>query len=280
MRMNPPLRIAGVYVLFAAAWIWCSDRAVNVLVPDTGQRMELQTLKGWFFVLVTGTVLYWMIRRDVRRLEQGTRRLRQGHEQALRVLVAAMDVRHQETGYHSERVARMAAGLARLDGVRGRALDELRLGALLHDIGKLALPDSILTKPGPLDEDERALMRQHPRIGYELLQQVDFLRGSSAVPYSHHERWDGGGYPQGLRGEEIPLAARIFSVIDVWDALITERVYKTAWPEDRVLEYLREVAGSQLDPRLVELFLDNYEALKRLATAPDVAPAVPSQPAA
>ncbi|MEW9625840.1 HD-GYP domain-containing protein [Rhodanobacter geophilus] len=278
--MSPPLRIAGVYVLVAAIWIWCSDRAVDVLVPDSGLRMTLQTLKGWAFVLATGAMLFWMIRRDVRRLEQGNRRLRQGREQALRVLVAAMDVRHQETGHHSERVARMAAELARLDGVRGRALDELRLGALLHDIGKLALPDTILTKPGPLDEEERTLMRRHPRIGYELLQQVDFLRGSSDVPYSHHERWDGGGYPQGLRGEEIPLAARIFSVIDVWDALITERVYKPAWPEARVLEYLREIAGSQLDPRLVELFLGHYVALKSLASTPGAEPVTLSQPAA
>ncbi|MEW9570199.1 HD-GYP domain-containing protein [Rhodanobacter sp. Si-c] len=280
MRTSPPLRIAGIYVLVAAVWIWCSDRVVGLLVSDADLRMELQTLKGWFFVLVTGAMLFWMIRHDVRRLERSNRRLRAGREQALRVLVAAMDVRHQETGHHSERVARMAAELARLDGVQGRVLDELRLGALLHDIGKLALPDTILTKPGPLDEEERALMRQHPRIGHELLQQVDFLRGSSDVPYSHHERWDGGGYPQGLRGEEIPLAARIFSVIDVWDALITERVYKPAWPEDRVLDYLREVAGSQLDPRLVGLFLDNYATLKRLAATPDVVPAISPQPVA
>ncbi|MFK2931431.1 HD-GYP domain-containing protein [Dyella agri] len=273
MRTNPPLRIAGIYVLVAATWIWCSDRVLGVLVSDADLRMELQTLKGWFFVLVTGAMLFWLIRHDVRRLERSNRRLRAGREQALRVLVTAMDARHQETGHHSERVARMATELARLDGVRGRALDELRLGALLHDIGKLALPDTILTKPGPLDEAERTLMRKHPRIGHELLQQVDFLRGSSEVPYSHHERWDGGGYPQGLCGEEIPLGARIFSVIDVWDALITERVYKPAWPETRVLEYLREIAGSQLDPRLVELFLKHYAMLKQLAAAPETAPA-------
>ncbi|MBN8923390.1 MAG: HD domain-containing protein [Rhodanobacter sp.] len=263
MRINPPLRIACVYVLVAAVWIWCSDRAIGLLVHDAALLMTLQTLKGWFFVLVTGVMLYWMIRYDLHSLERSHERLRAGHEQALGVLVAAMDARHRETGHHSERVARMASELARLDGIKGRALDALRLGALLHDIGKLALPDAILTKPGPLDEGELALMREHPRIGYELLQQVDFLRVSSDVPYSHHERWDGSGYPQGLRGEEIPLAARIFSVIDVWDALITERVYKVAWPEDRVLTYLRDVAGSQLDPRLVKLFLDNYAALKQ-----------------
>lgn len=280
MRMNPPLRIACIYVLVAAVWIWGSDRAVGLMVHDAGLHMTLQTIKGWCFVLVTGVMLYMMIRHDMRSLERSNRRLRAGREQALGVLVAAMDARHRETGHHSERVARMASELARLDGVEGRALDALRLGALLHDIGKLALPDAILTKPGPLDEEEVALMRQHPLIGYELLQQVDFLRVSSDVPYSHHERWDGGGYPQGLRGEEIPLAARIFSVIDVWDALITERVYKSAWPEDRVLAYLREVAGSQLDPRLVQLFLDNYAALKSLMDVPGDRLSDPPQPSA
>ena len=119
MRISPPLRIAGVYVLVAAIWIWCSDRAVDVLVADAGLRMALQTFKGWIFVLATGVLLYWMIRRDVRRLQLGNRRLRVGREQALRVLVTAMDVRHQETGHHSERVARMATELGRLDGVHG-----------------------------------------------------------------------------------------------------------------------------------------------------------------
>lgn len=279
MRMSPPLRIASLYVLVAATWVWFSDQAVDALVPDEGLRETAHTIKSWIFVLVTGTVLYGLIRRDVARLEQINRRLREGREQALRVLVAAMDARHQETGDHSERVARMAAELARLDGMRGRALDELRLGALLHDIGKLALPDAILTKPGPLDQEEMTQMRSHPSIGHALLQQVDFLRACSDVPHSHHERWDGGGYPQGLRGEAIPLAARIFSVIDVWDALINERVYKPAWPEERVLDYLRDAAGSQLDPRLVTLFLDNYSALKRLATGPGAEVASRLQPA-
>ena len=113
-------------------------------------------------------------------------------------------------------------------------------------------------------------MRRHPDIGNELLQQVDFLREASDIPYSHHERWDGTGYPQGLRGEEIPLAARIFSVVDVWDALITVRVYKPAWPEADVLDYLRSVAGSQLDPDLVNLFLQHYDELKAIGQTPQV----------
>ena len=132
----------------------------------------------------------------------------------------------------------------------------------------LALPDSILIKPGKLDDEEMAVMRQHPQLGYELLQRVDFLREASDIPHSHHERWDGAGYPQGLRGEAIPLAARIFSVVDVWDALIMARVYKPAWPAPEVLDCLRQVAGSQLDPDLVALFLNHCDEFKALGRVP------------
>jgi HD-GYP domain-containing protein (c-di-GMP phosphodiesterase class II) len=148
--------------------------------------------------------------------------------------------------------------------MQDEALLSLKFGALLHDIGKLAIPDAILIKPGKLDEAEMAHMRRHPEIGRELMEQVDFLRRATDIPYAHHERWDGTGYPRGLRGEEIPLAARIFSIVDVWDALSFPRVYKPAWPEPEVLAYLRDAAGSQLDPQLVQLFLDNYAQIKAL----------------
>ena len=265
VKISPQSRTVLLYVLLSALWIWFSDHALDALVRNRAQLTALQSAKGWLFVACTGALLYWMVGRDVRRLQVSNRRLLDGHEQALRVLVSAMDIRHRETGDHSDRVMRMATGLATLAGVRGEALRNLSFGALLHDIGKLALPDAVLIKPGKLDDDETAVMRQHPRLGHELLQRVDFLRHAGDIPYSHHERWDGGGYPQGLRGEEIPLAARIFSVVDVWDALITARVYKPAWPEPEVLAYLRDVAGSQLDPVLVKLFLDNYDQLKVLA---------------
>jgi response regulator RpfG family c-di-GMP phosphodiesterase len=268
VTLSPQLRTAGTYVLVSAAWIWFSGHLLGDLVHDPRRIVMYQIFKGWFFVLGTGLLLYWMIGRTVHRLAEANRRLFDSHEQALRVLVEAMDVRHKETSDHSERVVRMTMGLARLAGLEGDALRDIKFGALLHDIGKLALPDVILIKPGKLDENETRLMRAHPRIGYDMLQRVDFLRGASVIPYSHHERWDGDGYPQGLKGDEIPLAARIFSVVDVWDALSFRRVYKHAWPEADVLKYLREVSGSQLDPTLVQLFLDNYPALKALALNP------------
>ncbi|HET6804217.1 MAG TPA: HD domain-containing phosphohydrolase [Frateuria sp.] len=278
MSISPQFRIAFLYVALASLWIWFSDRALGALVHDPAQLTWAQSAKGWFFVALTGLVLYWMIGRDLRRLAATNRQLVRGNEQALRVLVSAMDIRHKETRDHSDRVMRMAVGLARLAGLHGEALLSVKFGALLHDIGKLAIPDAILIKPGKLDEDEMAHMRRHPDIGRELMEQVDFLRSAIDIPYAHHERWDGGGYPRGLRGEEIPLSARVFSVVDVWDALSFPRVYKPAWPEEEVLAYLRQAAGSQLDPRLVELFLANYPDIKALGMAhptpsPELAPA-------
>jgi HD-GYP domain-containing protein (c-di-GMP phosphodiesterase class II) len=268
VRLSPQLRTAGIYVLVSAAWIWFSGNLLGYLVHDPHLIVRYQIFKGWFFVLGTGVLLYWLIGRTVHRLAEANQRLLDSHEQALRVLVEAMDVRHKETSDHSERVVRMAVGLAKLAGVQGDDLRDIRFGALLHDIGKLALPDSILIKPAKLTEEETVVMRTHPGIGHGLLQRIDFLRGASAIPFSHHERWDGAGYPQGLKDEEIPLAARIFSVVDVWDALSFPRVYKPAWPEADVMKYLQEAAGNQLDPKLVQLFLENYAALKTLALDP------------
>jgi putative nucleotidyltransferase with HDIG domain len=267
VSISPQFRIAFLYVALASLWIWLSDRALASLVLDPSQLLWAQSVKGWFFVMLTGVMLYWLIGRDLRRLAAINRRLVRGHEQTLRVLVSAMDIRHKETRDHSDRVMRMAMGLARLAGMHGEALLAVKFGALLHDIGKLAIPDAILIKPGKLDEAEMAHMRRHPEIGRELMEQVDFLRSAIDIPYAHHERWDGGGYPRGLRGEEIPLAARVFSIVDVWDALSFPRVYKPAWPEEEVLAYLRQAAGSQLDPQLIELFLANYPAIKALGMA-------------
>lgn len=264
MRINPQSRIVLLYIVLSALWIWFSDHALDALVHNHVELTSLQSLKGWLFVVSTGAMLYWMIGRDLRRLRAANQTLLDGHTQSLRVLVSAMDIRHRETSDHSDRVMRMTAGLAKLAGIRGETLRNLTFGALLHDIGKLALPDAVLIKPGKLDDEEMRVMRGHAQLGYDLLQRVDFLREAGDIPYCHHERWDGTGYPQGLRGEAIPLAARIFSVVDVWDALISARVYKPAWPEADVLDYLRAAAGSQLDPNMVALFLKNYDGLKAL----------------
>lgn len=269
MALKPQVRVVLAYVIAASLWIWLSNLVLRHLVSDTATLSLWQSVKGTVFVVVTGALLYVMIDRDYRHMKQSNLRLLQGNEQALRALVHAMDIRHKETRDHSDRVMRMTLALARLAGIEGEELRRIRFGALLHDIGKLALPDSILIKPGPLTDDEIAVMRTHPRLGHDLLRQVDFLRDAVDIPFNHHERWDGGGYPRGLRGEQIPLSARVFSVVDVWDALSFPRVYKPAWPEDEVIAYLRKIAGSQLDPALVELFLAHYDDVKRAGMAPE-----------
>lgn len=276
MSISPQFRTAFLYVALSSLWIWLSDRALVLVVHDPLRLTWAQSVKGWLFVAMTGAMLYWLIGRDLRRLAAINRQLVHGHEQALRVLVSAMDIRHKETRDHSDRVMRMAMGLARLAGMQGEALLALKFGALLHDIGKLAIPDAILIKPGKLDEAEMAHMRKHPQIGRELMEQVDFLRAATDIPYAHHERWDGAGYPRGLRGEEIPLAARIFSIVDVWDALSFPRVYKPAWPEEDVLAYLRGAAGSQLDPDLMRLFLEHYQEIKALGMGDATMPMEPA----
>ena len=269
MSLKPQVRTVLAYVIVASLWIWLSNLVLRRLVSDTETLSLWQSVKGTVFVVVTGVLLYVMIDRDYRRMKRSNLRLLQGNEQALRALVHAMDIRHKETRDHSDRVMRMTLALARLAGIRDEELRRIRFGALLHDIGKLALPDAILIKPGPLTEDEIAVMRTHPQVGHDLLQQVDFLRDAVDIPYNHHERWDGGGYPRGLRAEQIPLAARVFSVVDVWDALSFPRVYKPAWPEDEVIAYLRKIAGSQLDPSLVALFLANYDEIKQAGMRQD-----------
>lgn len=265
VRIKPQLRIVLIYVILAWTWVFFSDRLLFSLGYDEHTLSMLHSAKAGFYVLCTGILLYWLIGRDMKRLDRLNHLLLTGNEQSLRALVSAMDIRHKETRDHSERVMRMTVALARLAGLDGDALRHVRFGALLHDIGKLALPDAILIKPGPLDAEEMAVMRTHPTLGRNLLMRTAFLRPAIDIPYAHHERWDGAGYPRGLRGEEIPLAARIFSVVDVWDALSFPRVYKPAWPESDVLDYLRRAAGSQLDPQVVALFLQHYDELKAIA---------------
>ncbi|WP_038581106.1 HD-GYP domain-containing protein [Dyella japonica] len=260
--MKPQFRIVAIYVVVALLWVFFSDRLLLSFEMDTRTLSLLHTIKGCFYVVVTGALLYWLIGRDVRRMDRLNHLLLTGNEQSLRALVSAMDVRHKETRDHSERVMRMTVALARRVGLEGDALRHVRFGALLHDIGKLALPDAVLIKPGPLTPEETLLMRRHPALGRDLLMRTAFLRPAIDIPFAHHERWDGTGYPRGLRGEDIPLAARLFSVVDVWDALSFPRVYKPAWPELEVIEYLRDAAGGQLDPSIVALFLEHYDELK------------------
>jgi PAS domain S-box-containing protein len=167
----------------------------------------------------------------------------------------ALELRDRETQGHTERVAELTVRLARAMQVPESELIHVRRGVLLHDIGKMAIPDGILRKQGPLSDQEWEIMRRHPQYAYDLLQPIQYLRPSLEIPYCHHERWDGAGYPRGLKGDQIPLVARIFSVVDVWDALHHDRHYRSAWTKERSMDYIRELSGAQFDPAVVDTFL-------------------------
>ncbi|MGH9464996.1 MAG: HD-GYP domain-containing protein [Thermoanaerobaculia bacterium] len=194
-----------------------------------------------------------------RKLQDAYRELAEAYDETMAGWVRALDLRDHETEGHTQRVTDLTVRLARELGIGDEQLVHLRRGALLHDIGKIGVPDAILRKPGPLTDEERQIMCRHPAHAYEMLQSIEFLQPALDIPYCHHEHWDGQGFPRGLAGEAIPLAARIFAVVDVWDALRYERPYRAAWPRDRVREHLRSLAGSHLDPRVVEAFLDMEE---------------------
>ncbi len=181
--------------------------------------------------------------------------LAQAYDTTLEGWSRAMDLRDKETEGHTRRVTDLTARLARELGVSDADLVHMRRGALLHDIGKMGVPDGILLKPGPLTEAEWAVMRKHPVHAYELLLPIAYLRPALDIPYCHHEKWDGTGYPRGLKGERIPLAARIFAVVDVWDALISDRPYRPAWTQDMALDYVRRETGKSFDPKVVEVFI-------------------------
>jgi putative nucleotidyltransferase with HDIG domain len=181
--------------------------------------------------------------------------LQESYETTLEGWAAALDLRDKETEGHSQRVTLLAVRLAQEIGMSREEVVYLRQGALLHDIGKMGVPDRILHKHGPLTEQEKAIMRLHPVNAYKMLYPITHLRPALDIPYCHHEKWDGSGYPSGLKGEEIPLAARIFTIIDVWDALRSDRPYRKAWPVKKTVAYLQEQAGTSFDPQLVERFV-------------------------
>jgi putative nucleotidyltransferase with HDIG domain len=167
----------------------------------------------------------------------------------------ALELRDKETEGHTQRVATMTTRLAETLGMKSAELVNARRGAMLHDIGKMGISDSILLKDGPLTAAEQEAMRHHPTYAFEMLSPIAYLRPALDIPYCHHEKWDGTGYPRGLRGKSIPLAARIFTMADVWDAIISERRYHPAWSKDKAIEYIRSRAGTHFDPDLVEPFL-------------------------
>ena len=219
------------------------------LNPEPEWLDFLETLAGQAAIAIDNAALF-------ENLQRSNTELSLAYDETIEGWSRALDLRDKETEGHTQRVTEMTMRLAQASGAFSEAeLTHIRRGALLHDIGKMGVPDGILLKPGPLTESEWEVMRQHPKHAYDMLAPIAFLRPALDIPYSHHEKWEGTGYPRGLRGEAIPLAARLFAVVDVWDALRSDRPYRPGWAAAKVGEHIREQAGKHFDPRAMEMFL-------------------------
>ncbi len=203
-------------------------------------------------------------------LQRSNMDLRMAYDATIEGWSRAMDLRDKETEGHTQRVTQITVRMARAMGLRDDEIAQARRGALLHDIGKMGVPDHILLKPGVLTLEERLIIEKHPQFAKDMLEPIEYLHDAMDIPYAHHERWDGSGYPRGLKGDQIPLVARIFAVIDVWDALVSDRPYRAAWPPKKVVAYIQENAGKLFDPQVVEVFLKMVEELKDISTIPTV----------
>lgn len=208
----------------------------------------LETLGGQTAIAVENSMLF-------QDLQRSNFELAMAYDATIEGWSRALDLRDHETEGHTQRVTDMTVKLGRKMGLSEDRLLFIRRGALLHDIGKMGIPDHILHKPEELSEEEQQIMRTHPQLAYDMLEPIAYLRDALNIPYYHHEKWDGTGYPHGLAGMRIPLEARLFAIVDVWDAITTDRPYRKGWPRDEALKYIREQSGKYFDPQLVEIFL-------------------------
>ena len=217
------------------AWQEWTDQAIR---DEWGTLIEIQS-----------------VGRDITERKHAEERLAEAYETTLEGWAKALELRDKETEGHSRRVTEATLVVAQAMGFSGEDLIHIRRGSLLHDIGKMGIPDEILLKNGPLTEEERIIVEKHPDTASALLKGIPFLEKAVEIPCCHHEKWDGSGYPYGLQRNEIPLTARIFAVVDVWDALSTNRPYREAWSREKVIQYLLDQSGKHFDPKVVEVFL-------------------------
>ncbi len=225
---------------------------------DSDWQNFLQALAMQTAIAIDNTEMFY-------KMEMTNLELSAAYEATIEGWSQALELRDKETKGHSERVTDLTLRIATTMGIPNEELIHIKRGVLLHDIGKMGIPDSILLKPGALTDDEWVVMRQHPLYAYQLLSPISYLHAAMNIPYCHHEKWDGSGYPRGLKEQEIPLAARIFAIVDVWDALCSSRPYRPAWTRKNALEYIQKEAGKHFDPAVAEAFFkviqDDYPQL-------------------
>ncbi len=221
----------------------------SILNPDSEWVDYMEAFASQAAIAIEKSNLYNNLRRT-------NYELLQAYDKTIEGWSKAMDLRDHETEGHTLRVTELSVRLAQAAGLSENEIVHLRRGALLHDMGKVGIPDGILLKPGPLTNDEWIIMRMHPRYALEMLSPIEFLKPALDIPYCHHEKWDGSGYPRALKGEEIPISARIFAIIDVWDALRSDRPYRKSWSKEKVLEHITSLSGTHFEPKIVQLFLN------------------------
>lgn len=251
---SPHLRDEGFIAYFAVPLI-AKGQVKGVLETFHRTRLEpdpewlayLETLAGQAAIAVDNAALF-------NDLQRSNTELHLAYDTTIEGWSCALDLRDKETEGHTLRVTELTVRLAKAMGIGDTELVHIRRGALLHDIGKMGIPDAILLKPGPLTDEEWVIMRKHPVYALDLLSRIPYLRPALDIPYYHHEKWDGSGYPCKLKGEQIPLAARIFAVADVWDALRSDRPYRAGWPEEKARVHIISEAGTHFDPKVIEVF--------------------------
>ncbi len=217
--------------------------------PDNDWMEFMQTIVGQAAIAIDNAQMF-------ENLQRSNQELSLAYDTTLEGWGKALELRDKETEGHTRRVTELTVRLARRLNVSDSEITHIHRGVLLHDIGKMGVPDHILRKTGPLDESEWEQMRKHPQYAYDLLYPITYLRPALDIPYYHHEKWDGTGYPRGLKGEEIPLAARIFAIVDVWDALLSDRPYRKTWTRERTIDYITNESGTRFDPSITRIFLE------------------------
>ncbi len=220
----------------------------SILQPEAEWLEFLDILAGRGAIAIDNAILF-------ENLQKSSAELGMAYDATIEGWLRTLDLRDRETEGHTRRVADMTVQLAYAMGVAKEELIHIHRGAILHDIGKVAIPDDILRKPGPLTEEEWNIMRKHPAIAVEILTPIRYLSPALDIPHWHHERWDGNGYPDKLEGEQIPLSTRVFTVADVYHALVSDRPYRNAWSKQKAIEYIKEQTGKSFDPGVVPEFL-------------------------
>lgn len=249
-------KVAALYAVLGALWIYFSDSLAAILAKTPEDFTTLAMYKGWGYVVVTSLLLFVLLRRRILRINKSKIEVVRAYDETIEALSFALDLKDKETTWHSKRVTELAVKIAKTMGLEEDQIVQLRRGAMIHDVGKMGIPDSILLKPGALSEEESAIMRRHPSYAHEMLSKIKYLEPALEIPYCHHERWDGSGYPRGLKGELIPLSARIFMVADVLDSLTSDRPYRNAWTHDDAVAEIKKERGRLYDPAVVDVVVE------------------------